>query len=189
MEGAMPRTFDIVALCGSLRACSTNRALLEAARRLAPPEMAIAPTLDGSLVPHFNSDFDGDPPASVAAASWRSRIARCDGLIISSPEYASGIPGSLKNALDWLVGDAGFSGKPVAIFAASTRSCASAAALRLVLQTMAADLVEDACAAFPLLGSTPQAMDLCADAGISGRLGAALLAFQAHLEKRSIERP
>ena len=100
----------IVAISGSLRAGSSNAALLRAAAELAPIDICDAL---GEL-PHFNPDLDGDdPPASVRA--FRQLLESADGIIISSPEYAHGVPGSLKNALDWLVSDGTLVGKPVLI--------------------------------------------------------------------------
>lgn len=80
---------DILAICGSLRERSTNLAVLEAAKLLAPADMQI--TIFGGLValPHFNPDLDTeDPPETVRAL--REAIGRADGLIICSPEYAPG---------------------------------------------------------------------------------------------------
>jgi chromate reductase len=84
----------ILAISGSLRAVSKNTAILEAARLLAPPGVEI--TLYGGLdtLPHFNPDLDtadgrGGPDT---VADWRARVARADGLLISSPEYAHASP-------------------------------------------------------------------------------------------------
>ncbi|HEV2652693.1 MAG TPA: NADPH-dependent FMN reductase, partial [Rhizomicrobium sp.] len=138
----------VLAISGSLRAVSTNTALLKAAIALAPDGMTIE-LYDGlGSLPHFNPDIDVEPrPAAVA--DLRRRIADVDGLLISSPEYARGVPGSLKNALDWLVSSEEFAGKPVAFLHASVRAVASQAALRLILETMAARVIEDATITVP----------------------------------------
>ena len=75
----------LLAISGSLRAVSTNTALLRAAKLLAPPGMEIE-LYDGLAgLPHFNPDLDTDPlPPAVTA--WRKRIADADGLLVSSPE-------------------------------------------------------------------------------------------------------
>jgi chromate reductase, NAD(P)H dehydrogenase (quinone) len=66
-----------------------------------------------SRLPHFSPDLDGEnAPAPVA--DWRAQLKTSDGVLISSPEYAHGVPGSLKNALDWVVGSGEFVEKPVA---------------------------------------------------------------------------
>jgi chromate reductase len=110
----------ITAICGSLRAQSSNLALLRAAQKLAPEgiDLAIYEGLD--KLPHFNPDDDEEgatPPPAVA--ELRSLLAAADGILISSPEYAHGVPGSLKNALDWLVSDGALVGKPIALISAS----------------------------------------------------------------------
>jgi len=110
----------IIAICGSLRAQSSNRALLQAALKVAPEgvEVTIYEGLAG--LPHFNPDDDEEgttPPPAVA--ELRSLLASADGILISSPEYAHGVPGSLKNALDWLVSDGALVDKPIALINAS----------------------------------------------------------------------
>src|SRR5437660_8427123 len=107
----------IIAICGSMRAQSSNLALLRAAANIAP-EVQLYDGF-GSL-PHFNPDDDVEgatPPPAVA--ELRAILAEADGILISSPEYAHGVPGSLKNALDWLVSDGALAGKPVALINAS----------------------------------------------------------------------
>jgi NAD(P)H-dependent FMN reductase len=166
----------LLAISGSLRAVSTNTALLRAAIKLAPSGMAIELWEGLAGLPHFNPDLDGELlPQPVAA--WRRRIAEADGLLISSPEYARGIPGSLKNALDWLVSGPEHPGKPVAFFLASERGVASQAALRLVLETMGTRIVDVASLTIPLLGQQTDAAALAADPAIAARIGAALSAY------------
>lgn len=107
----------IIAICGSLRARSSNLALLKAASRLAA-EVEIYEGL--ATLPHFNPDDDEEgatPPPAVAAL--RSLLAEAEGILISTPEYAHGLPGSLKNMLDWLVSDGALVDKPVAILCSS----------------------------------------------------------------------
>jgi len=107
----------IVAICGSLRSQSSNLALLRAVAKIAA-EVRIYGGL-GKL-PHFNPDDDVEgatPPPAVA--ELRAMLAEADGILISSPEYAHGVPGSLKNMLDWLVSDGALVGKPVALINAS----------------------------------------------------------------------
>ena len=91
----------IIAISGSLRARSSNLALLRAAAALAPEEIEVAIYEGLGALPHFNPDDDEEgatPPAPVAAL--RALLADADGIVISTPEYAHGLPGSLKNALD-----------------------------------------------------------------------------------------
>lgn len=169
-------TLDILAICGSLRAHSTNAALLDATRMLSPATMTITRFDAIGTLPHFNADLDTtEPPPPVAA--FRARLKKADGLIISSPEYARGIPGTLKNALDWLVGDGDFENRPVALLNASARAVHGDAALRLVLGTMGGRVVEPACATLNLLGGEWTAAAIAADAAMSGTIRSALSAL------------
>ncbi len=89
----------IVAFAGSLRRGSLNRALILAARELAPNGMTIEPIGIGEL-PFYNADVEaeGDPP-SVAA--FKAALRQADGILIATPEYNDGIPAVLTNAIDW----------------------------------------------------------------------------------------
>lgn len=142
-------SFRILAFCGSLRRNSMNAALLRAAARLAPPGIRVDSIALGEL-PLFNPDLEAELPAPVRRL--HAAIEQCTALLIASPEYAHGVTGTLKNALDWLVSFEGFVGKPVAIFNASPRSLHADASLREILTTMSARIVEPACLALPLRG-------------------------------------
>jgi chromate reductase len=127
----------IVAFAGSLRRKSYNRALVEAARELAPASMTIEWTEIGGL-PFYNADLEaqGDPSA---VTEFKAAVGSADGILIATPEYNDGIPGVLANALDWgsrLPGRAPLTGKPVALMGASPSQIGTARAqlhLRQVL--------------------------------------------------------
>jgi NAD(P)H-dependent FMN reductase len=141
----------ILAISGSLRAASINTALLRTAVQLAPPHIEITLcTLLGAL-PLFNPDLEPCVPASVT--QLRAQVAAADALLIASPEYAHGVTGPLKNALDWLVSFEAFVNKPVAVLNASPRAHHADAALRETLRTMSAVIVEAASVGIPLLGT------------------------------------
>jgi len=142
-------SFRVLALCGSLRSFSMNAALLRATARLAPPGVIVNIFPPGDL-PLFNPDLEADLPAAVRRL--HAAIDECAALLIASPEYAHGVSGVLKNALDWLVSYEGFVGKRVAIFNASPASVHAHAALREILTTMSARIVEPACLSLPLRG-------------------------------------
>ena len=168
----------ILAICGSLRARSSNLAALQAARRLAPAGMDIV-VFDGLAgLPYFNPDIDTDtPPVSVKAL--REAVGATNGLLVCSPEYARGVAGVMKNALDWLVSSSEFPDKPVAVINASQRATDADAALRLTLTTMSARLVEDASITLPLLGRNLDAEGIVADPDLSAQLRGALETFAA----------
>jgi chromate reductase len=173
-------TMRVLAISGSLRAKSTNTSALKAAARLAPSGMDIV-LYDGlATLPHFNPDLDTDvPPAPVLAL--RRELGSCQGLLLSSPEYARGIAGAMKNALDWLVGSLEFPGKPVALINASPRATDADAHLRLTLTTMSARLVEAASITLPLLGRNLDAEGIVLDPVLSTTLRDALARFAASL--------
>ena len=115
-----PSVTHVVAFAGSLRPGSFNRALIEAARELAPAGMAIEPIEIGGM-PFYNAaiEADGDPSS---VASFKRALLEADGVIIATPEHNRGIPGVLTNAIDWasrLPGRAPLTDKPVALMGAS----------------------------------------------------------------------
>ncbi|MDQ6437057.1 NADPH-dependent FMN reductase [Mesorhizobium sp. LHD-90] len=141
----------LLGLSGSLRAVSTNTALLRAMQH----EMPLGCRLDlhdqlGGL-PIYNPDNEGER-TPAAAARWNEAVCAADGLVISCPEYAHGIPGGLKNALDWLVSGPAAVGKPVMLVHASHRSLVSREALREVLRTMSFRIFAAPELEVPLLG-------------------------------------
>ncbi len=154
----------LMALSGSLRTASTNTALLRAAQRLAEPPLRID-VYDGlSTLPLFNPDLDDAGtrvPEPVRAL--RDQVGSSDGLLIASPEYAHGVPGAFKNALDWLVSGPEFPGKPIALFHATTRGTHARAALAEILTTMSGIIVEDASVSLPLLGQSVEVEALVVD--------------------------
>ncbi len=93
---------NVLAISGSLRAASSNGALLTAATSHAPVGVEIEIYRNMGALPHFNPDDDGENAPAIVA-DLRARVGAADGLLICTPEYAHGLPGSLKNLLDWLV--------------------------------------------------------------------------------------
>lgn len=141
----------ILAISGSLRAASLNSALLRAAARIAPPEFDIELFRQLGDLPLFNPDLDAETIETVE--TLRRRIVVADALLIASPEYAHGITGAMKNALDWMVGNESFVRKPVALLNASPRARHAQAALRETVSTMSALVVDEASITLPVLGS------------------------------------
>lgn len=133
----------ILAISGSLRTASLSTALLRTAAVLIPYGVEL--TLYDGLgnLPHFNPELDKEPlPLSVA--EFRSQLNSSAGVIISTPEYAHGVPGVLKNALDWLVGSGELYEKPITLFSASPRGRFAQASLIETLTVMMARLIPDA---------------------------------------------
>ncbi len=170
-------TLQLLGLSGSLRAASTNSALLRAAAKAARPSVVLT-LFDGlGALPIFNPDLEhGTAPQVVL--DLRRAVHEANGVVIACPEYAHGIPGGLKNALDWLVSGSEIPGKPVVFFHASVRSTFGRAALSEVLHTMSAVIVTEATVTVPLLGLCPaHAAALLATPQAQQALRAALLAF------------
>ena len=130
----------ILAISGSLRAASINTALLRAVARLAPSGVSVVLCKGLGEIPLFNPDIEATNPPAVA--SLRAQIVAADALIIASPEYAHGITGVMKNALDWMVGCEAFVHKPVALLNASPRAVHAQASLKEIVTMMSARLVE-----------------------------------------------
>ncbi|QRP51342.1 NAD(P)H-dependent oxidoreductase [Amycolatopsis sp. FDAARGOS 1241] len=137
-------------ICGSLRGGSVNAAVINTAAHFTDAKV-YAGLAD---LPHFNPDDDHEPlPPAVAAL--RSEIAAADGVLICTPEYAGGLPGSFKNLLDWTVGGGEIYGKPVSWINASSVAAPTGGAdahdsLRKVLTYAGARIVDDACARIPI---------------------------------------
>lgn len=120
-------TLRVLAYAGSLRQASYNRGLLRAAQALAPEGMAME-TFDLAGIPLYNGDVEavGDPPA---VAAFKQAIRAADAVLMVTPEYNHGVPGVMKNALDWAsrpARDAALDGKPVGIIGASQGMTGSA---------------------------------------------------------------
>lgn len=141
----------VLAISGSLRAASVNTAMLRAAARLAPVGMAFTVFEGLGALPLFNPDQSDAPPQTVLHLF--EAVSSADVVLFASPEYAHGITGAMKNALDWLVGFEPFAGQAVAVVNTSDRAHHADAALREVLTTMAAQMVERASVTLPLLGA------------------------------------
>ena len=112
---------QILGIAGSLRSGSHNRALIRAARELAPTGVEIV-EFDLRGLPFYDGDVEaaGDPET---VAAFKDAIRAADALLIATPEYNRGIPGVLKNAIDWASRPAlasPLAGKPVGIMGAST---------------------------------------------------------------------
>lgn len=175
----------ILGISGSLKATSTNAALLRAAAELAPAGTTFE-FFDRQFgeLPHFSPDLDEEgsaPPPAVAA--WRGAVAAADALLVSCPEYAHGVPGSFKNALDWLVSTDAFSNKPLALLMASPSGAPQAwTALAPTLRVMGADLVFER--SLVLARRHFDAAGHLADSGIEAELRAALDALRGAVSSR-----
>ena len=172
----------LFAISGSLRERSFNTALLRAASAWAPEGVAVRLYEGLAGLPHFNPDLDVEP-APAPVADLRARLAEADGILICSPEYAHGVPGSLKNALDWIVSSGEFTDKPVLLINASPSFMgASMAQANLVeiLRVMGAKLPDSAVISIASV-SRKVGADGALDEETASRLASALAAFAASI--------
>lgn len=110
----------ILALSGSLRAGSSATALLRALAGCAPPGTTVAFYDELESIPPFHPDRDREGDVAPAPVGrLRAALTHADAVVVSTPEYAFGVPGVLKNALDWTVASGDFAGKPTAAISSS----------------------------------------------------------------------
>lgn len=132
----------ILAISGSLRRASVNSAALRAAASAAARDV-VAVTITDVVreLPHFDPDLEATPPDPVLR--FRAACEAATGVLLAVPEYAFGIPGAFKNALDWTVGSTCLNRKPVTVLnvAPLGRGEAVRSALRLVMKALDADVV------------------------------------------------
>jgi chromate reductase, NAD(P)H dehydrogenase (quinone) len=154
----------ILAISGSLRAHSSNTEVLRAAALLVPRAVVIRFLSGLADLPHFNPDLDTPgAPLPTLVSALRAEFAGADALLFCSPEYAHGVPGSLKNGLDWLVSGIEVYEKPVVLLNASPRSTHAQVALAETLRTMGARLVIPEAVPIPLAGRRLEAAAIAAD--------------------------
>jgi len=179
------RTVQLLAISGSLRQASSNSKLLQAAQTLAPENVTITLYQRLGDLPHFNPDDDF--AQFEAVVDLRAQVAQADGLIISCPEYAHGVPGSFKNALDWLVGGPEFYEKPVAFFNASGRGAHAQASLREIVKTMSGRVIDEACLTLPFIGKQFDQVRLETDPELSTLIRSAIQTYTNKLgEDRNV---
>jgi len=170
----------LLTISGSLRAGSSNATLLAAAALVAPASLTVSSYDALAALPAFNPDIEeAATPVPAPVAHWRAALTGADAILISSPEYAHGMPGALKNALDWVVGSGELVGKPVGILNASAASRFAHPQLIEVLTVMSATVVPAA----TVLVDTPRrgadAAQIVADATVAATLRGALTALVA----------
>jgi NAD(P)H-dependent FMN reductase len=129
----------IMAISGSTRQNSTNLNLINAVIELSSDQLDISIFNRLTDIPHFNPDLDSDDPPE-AVSDFRKQLSSAQGILICTPEYAHGVPGSLKNAIDWTVSSMEFSHKPVALITASSDGQLAHQSLLQTLKVIEADI-------------------------------------------------
>lgn len=132
----------LLTLCGSTRSKSVNLSILRFLQNRYTNKACWQESLNIDQLPHFNPDLDNEtPPESVRI--FRSQIAASDGLLICTPEYVFSVPGSLKNALEWMVSTTLLTDKPIALITASSSGIAAHTSLQVILKTVGATVQDD----------------------------------------------
>ncbi|MEN0055857.1 MAG: NAD(P)H-dependent oxidoreductase [Mucilaginibacter sp.] len=137
------KQLNILAISGSLRSGSSNHNILKYLTSLVPENINYNIYEGLTLIPPFDPGLDTDTPPT-AVTELRQLLAEADGVIICTPEYAFGVPGQLKNMLDWLVSSSSLVDKPVALITASSSGQYAHPSLLLTLGALSAKLTDGA---------------------------------------------
>ncbi|BCK88888.1 hypothetical protein MIZ01_2694 [Sideroxyarcus emersonii] len=176
------RKYRLLAISGSLRAASLNSAVLRMAATLTPDDAQIHIYEGLADLPHFNPDLEGREAASVL--DLRRRLRDADGVLIACPEYAHGLPGAFKNALDWVVASGEFVNKPVALINLFERSTWAPALLKETLAMMTANVVEPASVTLQLFSNKVSEDFIMADVKIAQALRSSLDALMQAIKEQ-----
>ena len=141
------KKYRVLGLNGSLRASSASNQVMNFIASLLPENVEFNVYDNTGVLPHFD-DSEVIPPAVI---NFREAVRKADAVIICTPEYAFGVPGTLKNALDWTVGSGDFDQKPVALITASTGGQRGHAALLDILQAISAKIPEGGALLIPFI--------------------------------------
>lgn len=161
MNGSIKK---VLAIPGSTRVQSTHKNLIRTIAGFAEGLFSVE-LFDGiDTLPHFNPDLDNDtPPPTVA--QFRRQLREVDGVLIVTPEYAMGVPGTLKNAIDWTVSSAEFYRKPTALITASSQGYKGHAALMETLTIIGCTMTEGTGLIIPFIKTKVDPEGRITDAG------------------------
>lgn len=132
----------VLAICGSTKKTSLNLSLINALAEITKEQIRTEIFTGTDSLPHFNPELDNDTPPQ-AVVDFRNQLKEADGILICTPEYAMGVPGTLKNAIDWTVSSAEFYRKPVALVTASTLGHKGHQALMETLKIIGSNITDD----------------------------------------------
>lgn len=183
---------DILAISGSLRSDSSNTALLRAVQALAPPGLRVTLYAGLAELPPFDPGLDPEE-APAPVQNFRTHLKAADGVVICTPEYAHGMPGILKNALEWTVASGEFVDKPVAALSSSPGASGGERALAWMTETlsvMSARIVEEVSQPIPFGRSRVKPSGEVVDPALADTLRAVLqglaLALENHTPSRDL---
>jgi NAD(P)H-dependent FMN reductase len=139
----------ILAVSGSLRSSSSNTLILKEIQKWGPQHITFTIYQDMATLPAFDDSMEAPEPV----IAWRRLLADADGVFICSPEYAFGIPGALKNAMDWTVGSGELVNKPLALVTAATGGDKAHAAWLQIFTALSANMPEGGSLLIPFVRS------------------------------------
>ena len=173
----------ILAISGSLRTNSSNTNILRVMASMAPENVEVVLYEGLAGLPHFNPVLD-DENSSAPVKEFRHLLSSAHGVIICTPEYAFGVPGSLKNALDWTVSSGEFTNKPVAVITASLAGEKAHAALLQIFTALSSKIAEGAELLIPFIRTKLNEKGEVSDPQTLASLRSVLKAFLAAVEKQ-----
>ncbi len=186
----MINKYIVVGVSGSLRKASLNTVYLRSLALTCPKHIDFHIYENLASIPSFNVDHDDEPPAAVI--DWKTFLSRSDMVVLVSPEYAHGISGVLKNALDWLVSDFKLLDRPLAFPNVSIRASLAQQQLDEVLRTMGFNLIDSCspCASIevPLIKPDLIAEEVVEHAELGLRLAAFWDSVDRYLTENIIEK-
>jgi chromate reductase, NAD(P)H dehydrogenase (quinone) len=166
----------ILAIPGSLRPNSSSNQVLNNIASMVPANISFE-IYDGvGTLPHFN-DAESAPEAVL---DFRNKIREADAVLICTPEYAFGVPGSLKNAIDWTVGSSEFVDKPVGLITASSQGDRGHAAMLLILEAISAKIVDESVLLIPFIRAKLDPQGNIKDTGLVASLQHFVNALSQH---------
>lgn len=177
----------ILLISGSTRGGSTNTATLRAAQEAAPVGVVTVLYEGLAQLPAFSPDDDQEP-LNPAVADLRQQIAAADAVLICTPEYAGGLPGSFKNLLDWTVGGNEMGGKPVAWInvAAQGRGRNAHDSLAIVLSYVSGAPIESACRELPVARDAVSATGVVTDVNVRQQVADVLHTIRDHVSVTNV---
>jgi NAD(P)H-dependent FMN reductase len=171
----------ILAVSGSLRATSSNSILIKEIQKWAPATVEITVYQDMATLPAFDDSME--PSESVIA--WRNQLAASDGVLICSPEYAFGVPGALKNAIDWTVGSGELVNKPLALITAASSGDKAHAAWLQIFSALSAEIPANGALLIPFIRSKFNTNGEVSDLAIKEAILNTLQALIQTIEKKA----
>jgi NAD(P)H-dependent FMN reductase len=163
----------ILAVSGSLRATSANTQMLKDIQQWALPEIEFTIYQDLATLPAF----DDSAEEGEGVTKWRQQLTAADGVFICSPEYAFGVPGALKNAIDWTVRSGELVNKPLALVTAASSGDKAHAAWLHIFSALSANIPEGGALLIPFIRTKLNEKGEIADAATKAAVQSVLLAL------------